>query len=66
MNTNKSFFVLTVLFSFLVSIFGSFLVFNYLNEKSNTNNSENNVDIVSNMNRQNNEPKKVVNLSDLQ
>lgn len=66
MNTNKSFFVLTVLFSFLVSIFGSFLVFNYLNEKSNTNNSENSIDIVNNMNRQNNEPKKVVNLSDLQ
>ncbi|EKD66115.1 MAG: Peptidase S1 and S6, chymotrypsin/Hap [uncultured bacterium (gcode 4)] len=62
MNTNKNFFVLTVLFSFLVSIFWSFLVFNYLNEKT----SQKTVDIVSPQNLQNNEPKKIVNLSDLQ
>ncbi|MCK9272214.1 trypsin-like peptidase domain-containing protein [Candidatus Gracilibacteria bacterium] len=62
MNTNKNLFILTVLFSFIVSIFGSFLVFNYLSTKD----SNIPVDIVNNMNGQNNEPKKIVNLSDLQ
>jgi serine protease Do len=62
MNTNKNLFILTVLFSFIVSIFWSFLVFNYLSTKD----SNIPVDIVNNMNWQNNEPKKIVNLSDLQ
>ncbi|HBA44454.1 TPA: hypothetical protein DEG21_02515 [Patescibacteria group bacterium] len=38
------------------------MVFNYLNEKT----SQKTVDIVSPQNLQNNEPKKIVNLSDLQ